>query len=66
LALGNVGQGYPPATFVLPTMLGQPVLTVIFAIPLLSEGLSYRQIAGGLPVIAGVYIVHRSHLQAPG
>lgn len=56
----NFALGYLPASIVSPTMLAQPVLTAIFAIPLLGELLSFWQIMGGLAVIAGVYTVHRS------
>lgn len=56
----NFALGYLPASIVSPTMLAQPVLTALFAIPLLSEFLSFWQVVGGLAVIAGVYIVHRS------
>ncbi len=56
----NYALGYLPASLVSPTMLGQPVLTAVFAIPLLGEGLTFWQIVGGLAVIAGVYTVHRS------
>jgi drug/metabolite transporter (DMT)-like permease len=56
----NFALGYLPASIVSPTMLAQPVLTAIFAIPLLGEMLSFWQIVGGLAVIAGVYVVHRS------
>lgn len=52
--------GYIPASIVSPTVLAQPVLTGIFAIPLLGETLSFGQITGGLTVIAGIFIVHRS------
>jgi drug/metabolite transporter (DMT)-like permease len=53
-------QGQLPASLVAPTMLGQPVLTALLAIPLLGEILSPTEIAGGLVVIIGIYIVHRS------
>jgi drug/metabolite transporter (DMT)-like permease len=56
----NFALGYLPASIVSPTLLAQPVLTAVFAIPLLGETLSLWQIVGGLAVIAGVYIVHRS------
>lgn len=61
----NYALGYLPASVVSPTMLGQPVLTALLAIPLLGESLSFWQIAGGLTVIAGVYIVHRSRAARP-
>jgi drug/metabolite transporter (DMT)-like permease len=57
--------GYLPASTVSPTVLAQPVLTAIFAIPLLDEILSFWQIVGGLIVIAGIFIVHRSRRTQP-
>jgi drug/metabolite transporter (DMT)-like permease len=56
----NHALGYLPASIVSPTMLGQPVVTAILAGPLLSEALSPWQVLGGLTVLAGVYVVHRS------
>lgn len=58
----NYALGCLPASIVSPTMLGQPVLTAILAGPLLGEGLSPWQVLGGLAVLAGVYVVHRSQL----
>ena len=56
----NYTQGYLPATIVSPTMLGQPVVTALLAIPLLGESLTLWQALGGIAVLAGVYLVHRS------
>jgi len=56
----NHALGYLPASIVSPTMLGQPVVTAILAGPLLGEALSPWQGLGGLTVLAGVYVVHRS------
>jgi drug/metabolite transporter (DMT)-like permease len=56
----NYSQGTLPASVVSPTLLGQPVITAIVAVPLLGETLSWQQILGGLIVISGVYIVHHS------
>ena len=56
----NYALGYLPAAIVAPTMLGQPVVTAILAGPLLGEVLSLWQVLGGLAVLAGVYVVHRS------
>ncbi len=56
----NYALGYLPASLVSPTLLGQPVVTAILAGPLLGEELSVWQIFGGLAVLVGVYIVHRS------
>ena len=58
--------GHLPAAVVSPTLLGQPVITALLAVPLLGETLSPRHIAGGIAVLAGVLIVHRSHAPRPG
>jgi drug/metabolite transporter (DMT)-like permease len=52
--------GYLPASIVSPTLLMQPVLTGLLAVPILGEKLTLVQVAGGLVVLAGIYIVHRS------
>jgi drug/metabolite transporter (DMT)-like permease len=59
LAMGYA-LGHLPASIVSPTMLGQPVLTALLAIPLLGETLQPVQWIGGLVVLAGIYLVHRS------
>jgi drug/metabolite transporter (DMT)-like permease len=59
LAMGYA-LGHLPASIVSPTMLGQPVLTALLAIPLLGETLQPVQWIGGLVVITGIYLVHRS------
>jgi drug/metabolite transporter (DMT)-like permease len=59
LAMGYA-LGHLPASIVSPTMLGQPVLTALLAIPLLGETLQPAQWIGGLVVITGIYLVHRS------
>jgi drug/metabolite transporter (DMT)-like permease len=51
--------GHLPASIVSPTLLGQPVITALLAIPLLNQPLSPAQIVGGLVVLAGIYVVHR-------
>jgi len=51
--------GHLPAAVVSPTMLGQPVMTALLAVPLLGEALYPAQVAGGLVVILGIYWVHR-------
>jgi drug/metabolite transporter (DMT)-like permease len=52
--------GHLPASVVSPSLLGQPVLTALLAIPLLGEGLRLEQGLGGLSVLLGVYLIHRS------
>lgn len=52
--------GILPASVVAPTMIAQPVLTALLAIPLLGEALQPGQWIGGICVLAGIYIVNRS------
>lgn len=52
--------GYLPASIVSPTLLMQPVLTGLLAVPILGQTLSAVQIVGGVAVLIGIYIVHRS------
>jgi drug/metabolite transporter (DMT)-like permease len=52
--------GHLPASIVSPTLIGQPVVTALLAIPLLGEALRTEQWAGGLVVLLGIYLVHRS------
>ncbi len=53
--------GHLPASVVAPTMIGQPVLTTLLAIPLLAEIPTAWQAAGGLLVLAGIYLVHLAY-----
>jgi drug/metabolite transporter (DMT)-like permease len=59
----NFAQGYLRATTVSPTLLGQPVLTAIFAFLILGESLSIWQIGGGLIVFSGIYMVNYTRLK---
>ena len=52
--------GHLPASIVSPTLIGQPVVTALLAIPLLGEALRTEQALGGIVVLAGIYLVHRS------
>jgi len=56
--------GHLPASIVAPTMVLQPVVTTILAIPLLSEIPTIWQGIGGAIALVGIYIVNRSHQQA--
>lgn len=55
--------GHLPASIVSPTLIGQPVLTTILAIPLLGEIPNSTQWIGGAIALVGIYIVNQSHLQ---
>jgi drug/metabolite transporter (DMT)-like permease len=52
--------GHLPASVVSPTMILQPVLTALLAIPLLGEALHPAQWVGGLIVLIGIFLVHFS------
>ncbi len=56
----NYALGQLPASIVSPTMLGQPAFTALLAGPLLGEWLSPWQVVGGVVVLLGVWLVHRS------
>ncbi|MEZ0395229.1 MAG: DMT family transporter [Anaerolineales bacterium] len=53
--------GHLPASVVSPTMIGQPVLTTLLAIPLLAEIPTTWQAAGGALVLAGIYLIHQAY-----
>lgn len=53
--------GHLPAAVVSPTMIGQPIMTAILAIPLLGEIPTLLQIIGGIIALAGIYIVNQAH-----
>lgn len=53
--------GHLPASIVSPTMIGQPLVTAILAIPLLGEIPTSLQAIGGLIALAGIYIVNQAH-----
>lgn len=55
--------GHLPASIVAPTLVGQPILTAILAIPLLNEIPTTIQWIGGGIALAGIYIVNQSHRQ---
>jgi drug/metabolite transporter (DMT)-like permease len=55
----NYALGHLPASLVSPTLLGQPVVTALLAIPLLGEPLTLAQVADGVLVLAGIALVHR-------
>lgn len=55
----NYALGHLPASIVSPTLLGQPILTALLAVPLLSESLESRQILGGVVALLGIFLVNR-------
>lgn len=55
----NYALGHLPVPLTSVTLLSQPVITALLAVPLLGENLSIYQIGGGLLVLFGIYIVNR-------
>lgn len=56
--------GHLPAAVVSPSMIGQPIVTAILAIPLLGEMPGAAQIVGGVIALVGIYLVNQSHARA--
>lgn len=52
--------GRLPASLVSATMILQPLLSAVVAIPLLGEALAPSQWIGGVAVLGGIYLVNRS------
>lgn len=57
--------GHLPASVVSPTMVLQPIVTTLLAIPLLSEIPTIWQGIGGAIALVGIYIVNQSHNRDP-
>lgn len=55
----NYALGHIPASIVSVTLLAQPALTAVLAIPWLGEALFPLQIIGGILALIGIYIVNR-------
>lgn len=53
--------GYLPASVVAPTVILQPIVTTLLAIPLLGEIPGIWQGVGGVIALAGIFIVNRSY-----
>ena len=53
--------GHLPASVVSPTMILQPIVTTLLAIPLLGEIPTIWQGIGGAIALAGIYLVNQSH-----
>ena len=56
----NYALGHLPASIVSPTLLGQPVVAALLAGPLLGEQLTVPKMIGGVIVLLGVLVIHRS------
>ncbi|QLQ06034.1 MAG: DMT family transporter [Anaerolineae bacterium] len=56
----NYAQGHLPASLVAPSLLGQPIIASLLAIPILGKRLAWFQVIGGAIVMAGIFLVHRA------
>ncbi len=56
----NYVQGHIPASIVAPTLLGQPVVTAFVSFIFLNELFNIFDIIGGIAVLSGIFIVHKS------
>lgn len=56
----NYALGHLPATIVSSVVLLQPVVTAILAALFIHQPIQPNQVYGGIFVLAGIYIVHRS------
>jgi drug/metabolite transporter (DMT)-like permease len=56
--------GHLPASVVSTTLIGQPIVTTILAIPLLGELPGSFQVIGGMVALVGIYLVNQSHARA--
>lgn len=54
----NYALGHLTASIVSPTLLGQPVLTALLAVPFLGQPLGPLQIVGGLVALIGIGLIH--------
>lgn len=57
-ALGNI-----PASIVSPSLTLQPVITALLAIPFANQNLSGYQIAGGMLILVGIFIINKSEVK---
>lgn len=57
--------GHLPASIVSPTMIAQPMLTAVIAVPLAGEPLHISVILGGVLVLGGIYLVNQREAKTP-
>jgi drug/metabolite transporter (DMT)-like permease len=61
----NYALGHLRASLTSVSLLAQPVITALASVPLLGEALSWAQIAGGVLVLAGIYLANRRPAAPP-
>jgi drug/metabolite transporter (DMT)-like permease len=55
----NYAIGRLPVSIVSPTLLAQPVVTAILALPLLGQPVTISQIIGGALILSGIFVINR-------
>ena len=58
--------GQLPASIVAPTMIAQPIVTALLAIPFLGESLQLWQWLGGVSVLAGIVLINNGRIKTEG
>ncbi len=56
----NYAIGSLPVSTVSPTLLAQPVVTALLAVPLLGQPITLWQIAGGALILVGIFVINRA------
>jgi drug/metabolite transporter (DMT)-like permease len=56
----NYAIGRLPVSTVSPTLLAQPVVTALLAVPLLGQAITGSQIAGGALVLFGIFVINKA------
>lgn len=56
--------GHLPAAVVSPSMIGQPAVTALLAVPLLGEVPGKSQLMGGVIALIGIFLVNQAHARA--
>jgi drug/metabolite transporter (DMT)-like permease len=55
----NYAIGRLPVSIVSPTLLAQPVVTAILAMPLLGQPVTVSQIVGGALILTGIFVINK-------
>jgi drug/metabolite transporter (DMT)-like permease len=61
----NYAIGRLPVSTVSPTLLAQPVVTAILAVPLLGQPITLAQILGGALILFGIFVINKASERKP-
>ena len=62
----NYAIGRLPVSTVSPTLLAQPVVTAILAVPLLNQPIAVSQITGGALILFGIFVINKASERKQG